>query len=245
MKQIKIDNICTSYYITKDGKCYNNNTGKYLQGQIGINGYISYNLTLPNGNKKRCYAHRLVAIAYIPNKDKNKTQINHIDGNKTNNNIDNLKWVTPQENQEHVIKNELRKFDHIFCFSKDKKLVAEYINITEAAKAAGISKSLILQELQKEIKALTGGFFWSKERELRKTIEYKNLGMAKSVYQYDLNGKFIMEYPSTGIAAKAIGASSGSHIGECCRGKIKSYKGYVWRYVDDIVSPSDESQRGM
>ena len=50
-----------------------------------------------------------------------------------------------------------------------------------------------------------------------------------------------MTYPSTGIAAKAIKGVH-SHIGECCRGKIKSYKGYVWRYTDDIVSPIDENQ---
>ena len=245
MKQIKIDNICTSYYITKDGKCYNNNTGKYLLGQVGANGYVSYSLTLPNGDKKRCYAHRLVALAYIPNEDKNKTQINHIDGNKINNCVDNLEWVTPQENQQHALKSELRKFNHVYCFSKDKKLVAEYLNIAEAAKAVGISRNLILQELQKEIKALTGGYFWSKERILGETLQYKNLGKAKPVYQYDLNGKFIMEYPSTGIAAKAIGVNSGSHIGECCRGKIKNYKGYIWRYVEDIVSPSGESQRDV
>ena len=50
-----------------------------------------------------------------------------------------------------------------------------------------------------------------------------------------------MSYPSTGIAAKAIGGAS-SHIGECCRGKLKRYKNFVWRYAEDIVSPSDESQ---
>ena len=50
-----------------------------------------------------------------------------------------------------------------------------------------------------------------------------------------------MQYPSTGIAAKAIGIKASSHIGECCRGKIKSYKGYIWRYAEDIVSPSSES----
>lgn len=62
------------------------------------------------------------------------------------------------------------------------------------------------------------------------------------VNQYDLNGKFIIAYPSTGIAAKAIGGNS-SHIGECCRGKIKTYKNFIWRYAEDIVSPSGESQR--
>ena len=54
-----------------------------------------------------------------------------------------------------------------------------------------------------------------------------------------------MTYPSTGIAARAIGANSGSHIGECCRGKIKQYKGFVWRYVEDIVSTSNENWRDV
>lgn len=241
MKQIIVDNISTAYYITKDGKCYNSNTGNYLKGQVNHkNGYLSYNLTLPDGRKKRCYAHRLVAIAYIENKY-NKKEVNHIDGNKLNNCMDNLEWVSSSENKQHALKNELQKFDHVFCFSKDKKLVAEYLNIADAAAAAKISYSLIWQELHKEVKALSGGFYWSFSPTLGKTIEYKNTGKAKVVYQYDLNGKFIISYPSTGVAAKAIGGTP-SHIGECCRGKLKRYKNFVWRYAEDIVSPSDESQ---
>ena len=49
-----------------------------------------------------------------------------------------------------------------------------------------------------------------------------------------------MSYPSTGIAAKALNCNH-SHIGECCRGKIRTYKGYIWRYAEDIVSTSNES----
>ena len=90
MKQIIVDNISTAYYITKDGKCYNSNTGNYLKGQVNHkNGYLSYNLTLPDGRKKLRDAHRLVAIAYIENKY-NKKEVNHIDGNKLNNCMDNL-----------------------------------------------------------------------------------------------------------------------------------------------------------
>lgn len=246
MKNIIINNISTSYFITEDGKCYNSITNKYLKGQENYkNHYFSYNLTMPDGSKKRCYAHRLVATAYLTPQTAQHTQINHKDGNKLNNCIDNLEWVTPQENAQHAIKTQLREFDHVFCFNKEKKLVAEYLTISEASKAVGLSQIIISQELNKDIKTLSGGFYWSKEKKVGETKNYTNNGKSKPVNQYDLKGKFIMTYPSTGIAARAIGANSGSHIGECCRGKIKQYKGFVWRYVEDIVSTSNENWRDV
>lgn len=245
MKNIVINNISTSYYITEDGKCYNQNTGKYLKGQENsANGYFSYNLTLPDGKKMRCLAHRLVAKAFIPNEDCKKTEVNHKDGNKLNNCVDNLEWVTPSQNQQHALDNELRHYEHVFCFDKNKRLVAEYKNIHEASRATGVSLSVIGQEVNKEVKTLSGNFYWSRQKELGETKNYANLGKAKEVNQYTLEGKYITSYPSTGIAAKALNASH-THIGECCRGKLKSYKGFVWRYAEDIVSPSDESQRDV
>lgn len=236
MKQIFVNNIGTSYYITEDGKCYNSNTGKYLKGQENYkNGYFSYNLTMPDGSKKRLFAHRLVAQAYLPNPD-NKKEVNHIDGNKLNNSTENLEWATPSENQRHALKNNLRSYKHVFCFNKDKQLVAEYKNIAEASKATKLTISIISQELNKKVKTLSGGFYWSFEKELGNTKNYKNTGKAKQVNQYDLDGKYIMSYPSAGTAGRAIHGKS-SHISECCRGKIKTYKGYIWRYTEDIISP--------
>ena len=241
MKQIIVDNISTTYYITEDGKCYNSITNKFLKGQENKqNHYFSYNLTLPNGKKKRCYAHRLVATAFIPNPT-GKPEVNHKDGNKLNNCVDNLEWVTSQENKQHALFNSLYKYEHVFCFSKDKKLVAEYLSIQDAARSTKISPSIISQEIHKVPKTLSGGFYWSDKKELGEVKNYSNLGKAKPVNQYDKNGKFIMTYPSTGIAAKAVGGVS-SHVGECCRGKIKNYKGFIWKYVEDIVLTSDESQ---
>lgn len=239
MRQIIVDNISTWYYITEDGKCYNSKTDKYLKGQYNYkNGYLSYNITLPDGSKKRVYAHRMVALAYIPNDNPKRNQVNHIDGDKTNNYVDNLEWCTSLENVHHSMEHELKKFPHVYCFNKDKKLIAEYRTISEAAKAVGISESTIKQELFANIKSLKGNFYWSRETVLGETKNYTNNGKAKEVNQYDLNGKYIMTYPSTNAAARAIGASKGTHIGECCRGKLKTFKGYIWRYTEDIVSPS-------
>lgn len=238
MKQIIINNLSTYYYITKEGKCYNSKTGKYLKGQYNYkNGYLSYNIYLPNGKKKRIYAHRAVALAFLPNVNDKKNQVNHKDGNKKNNNVENLEWVTAKENINHVIQNELLKFNHVYCFNKDKKLVAEYKSIQEAAEAVNISNSTIEQELYSKVKSLKGNFYWSRIPEIGDTKNYLHSGKAKEVFQYTLQGKFIMSYPSTNVAARAIGVSKGTHIGECCRGKLPSFKGFVWRYAEDIVSP--------
>ncbi len=61
-----------------------------------------------NGKIKTLYVHRLVAIAFIKN-EYNKPEVNHIDGNKNNNNLSNLEWVTSSENIKHAFDNKLHK----------------------------------------------------------------------------------------------------------------------------------------
>lgn len=72
----------------------------------GQNGY--FKLILCKNNKRYHFSvHRLVAIAFVDNPS-NKPVVNHIDGNKLNNNYKNLEWVTKKENDEHAIKTGLR-----------------------------------------------------------------------------------------------------------------------------------------
>ena len=149
--------------------------------------------------------------------------------------------MTQSENQQHALEKELRKYKHVYCFNKDKKLVAEYKTIPEACRAVDISQSTLWQALHTPKAKLTKDFYWDFSPELRETIQYQNTGKAKVTYQYDLNGKFLAEYPSTGAAARAT-HSNRSHIGTCCRGGLKSHNGFIWRYAEDIVSPSEKSE---
>jgi len=77
--------------------------GKPLKMRIKNYGYVS--LT-NNGVSNNFYIHRLVAIHFVPNPE-NKTQVNHLDGDKFNNNDWNLEWNTPKENINHAIASNL------------------------------------------------------------------------------------------------------------------------------------------
>lgn len=88
-----------NYMIDENGNILNLNTNKYLKGSIGENGYKYYRLS-KNNKKRMFYAHRLVAETFIDNPN-NLPVVNHIDGNKLNNNIENLEWVSYSDNTKH------------------------------------------------------------------------------------------------------------------------------------------------
>lgn len=95
---IKLKNY-DNYMIDENGNVYNILTKQYLKGSIGDNGYKYYRLS-KNNKKTMFYAHRLVAEYYIDNPN-NLPVVNHIDGNKLNNNVNNLEWVSYSENTQH------------------------------------------------------------------------------------------------------------------------------------------------
>lgn len=73
--------------------------GHIMSLTISKRGYVR--VTLYNGGRKHCTVHRLVAKAFIPNLE-NKSEVNHIDGDKNNNRVDNLEWSTRSENMTHA-----------------------------------------------------------------------------------------------------------------------------------------------
>ena len=79
--------------------------GKELHPTITQDGYLKVGLTR-NGETKRFYLHRLVALHFIEN-PQNLPQVNHKDGNKFNNNVSNLEWCTKEQNLEHAVEHSL------------------------------------------------------------------------------------------------------------------------------------------
>ena len=103
-KQVIVDNIPTSYIVSKLGKVYNTKTRHLMNPRIAENGYLRINLSIPeHPNRRKGKAiHVLVAEAFIPNPE-NKAEVNHKNGRKKDNTIDNLEWMTHEENIQHAI----------------------------------------------------------------------------------------------------------------------------------------------
>lgn len=93
--------------VSEDGTVMSKRTGKVFKQRVNEFGYVQ--VSVPNGEKGKTVkrkVHRLVAQTYIPNPE-NKREVNHIDGDKTNNHVSNLEWATSQENKQHAWENGL------------------------------------------------------------------------------------------------------------------------------------------
>lgn len=129
-------------------------------------GYLTVCFTT-KGKCKNHYIHRLVAQAFIPNPE-NKPQVNHKDGNKLNNCVDNLEWVSACENMRHAYKNNLIKHcfgsdnhnhKNIYQISTDGKTIKEWGSITEASRELNLKQSSISRVCLGKRKT-TGGYIW-------------------------------------------------------------------------------------
>ncbi len=99
----------TDYYVTENGEVYRlwKSGFKKKKPQLKDNGYLQISF-YKNGVEKNYRINRLVAECYIPNPD-NLPEVNHNDGNKSNNNVSNLYWCTRSQNMKHAYDNNLLK----------------------------------------------------------------------------------------------------------------------------------------
>lgn len=157
-----IDGFGNKYAISDKGRVLSkarvvsNHTGtiskpdRILKISKDIKGYSRVFLSDCNGTTKFIPIHRLVAKAFIPNPD-NKPQVNHIDGDKTNNHVSNLEWVTNRENQLHAVRTGLndhskyhsgRPFRAVLQIDPDtQEIINRFPSITKAAESIGCKSS--------------------------------------------------------------------------------------------------------
>lgn len=152
--------------------------GRILKQRLSRSGYPVVELSLGRKNQKIIQIHRLVAITFIPN-PKGKPCVNHKDGNRTNNHVDNLEWVTYSENnfhkfhtlghKNHFWGNSLHKGKTGIRSKNAKKItringdiVEVYYGKREASVATGYSQMRI-RELIRDKKRDRYGFLWSHE----------------------------------------------------------------------------------
>lgn len=274
-----------NYLVTSHGRVLSlkDNHGKdrikELKGSKNNGGYFLVSLH-SDTNKTSAFIHRLVAQAFIPNPN-NKTQVNHIDENKTNNHVSNLEWVTAKENCNYGTHN--KKLSE----SSKGKIITEETkrkmsesrkgrNMSEATKSK-ISKSNLgkkhSEESKRKISESKKGRKHSEESKRKMSesrkgrkhseetktkisksnkgrklseehkqnlslnhVDYKgnNNPKAKSVIGFKINGcdikyfKYIKECEKDGFTSQSISS--------CCKGKLKSHKGYVWHYTDEFFN---------
>ena len=131
----KIDDY-ENYEVSNQGNVRNINANRILKPRKNNNGYYIVNLS-KNNIRKTFLIHRLVGFAFIPN-PQNLTEIDHIDRNKTNNSISNLRWISKSNNNRNrpKFKNSLSKYIGVYFHKARGKYVAT-IRINDKQKHIG------------------------------------------------------------------------------------------------------------
>lgn len=136
---MKTAKIFDNYILYEDGRLYCTLRGVFLKQSTWL--YKTYNIRI-NGKRRQMLTHRLLAQAFIPNPE-NKPQVNHIDGNKLNNDLSNLEWVTCSENGKHAFRVGLIKPHGPSKKVIDKSNNIIYESATHAALALNYSRAHI------------------------------------------------------------------------------------------------------
>lgn len=131
------------YLISRCGNVFSEINGIYLNPNFR-NKYLVVSVK-QSGRKKTISIHRIVAETFIPNPE-NKPCVNHINGVRTDNRVENLEWCTIKENIHHAIKNKLSSQNSRPVL--DTSTGITYPSVVKAASVCGISQSTLIKRLK-------------------------------------------------------------------------------------------------
>ena len=240
------------YWITSKGRVisadrydrFNRHVGGEVKPQLAGQGY-PFVCLYKGGKGKQRYVHRLVAQAFIPNPE-NKREVDHIDNDKTNNVVTNLRWVTHKENQNNAITRakmleDTSKYvsqkgaDNPFSrkvrmYSLEGELLRTFDCLQDAARFAGVTDANIGKVCRGD-RFSSGGYIWAYEGDAKMKIKSAQRipTNKRAIQQFTPEGDFVAEYGSVQEAAEALGICAPNII-HCAKGDAKTYKGYKWRY---------------
>lgn len=148
-----------NFLISIDGKVYNKSKNNFLLPKK-TDSYMSVVL-----NKKQFCLHRLLAIHFLdkPENYNEKRIVNHKDGNKLNNNIDNLEWIFASDNMHHTYESGARNTKIIIQKDLDGNLIQEHLNAINASKMLNLGRNVnsqILRACKNKEKSIVFGYRW-------------------------------------------------------------------------------------
>lgn len=221
------------YQISNKGrvKSFKKKEPKILTPKKDGRGYYLMICLRKNGKDKYCLIHRLVAQAFIPN-PKNKEQVNHIDGNKKNNCVENLEWNTPTENINHALDNGLMSTRRpvLQVDLIDGKIINEFKSITDASLKTGINTSTIQDHASERYWSDTRySWIYQDEENIEEKLQ-ERLKKSNVIQMLNKETEEVMrEFENQDIAGKSFNSKSGA-INNCLKGRSKTAYGYKWRY---------------
>jgi hypothetical protein len=164
------------YLVTFEGEIINLASNLPLQPIQNSNGYLKVGLADGKGGHIQKLIHRIVAKHYVPN-PYDYTQVNHIDGDKSNNNATNLEWVTAEENVNHALKTGLRPG---YMSASDKEIYLHRVLKGEEVKSIAATINRRPETLHKMLRTTASRLGMSKEwetimKENRRVTAIQNL----------------------------------------------------------------------
>ena len=149
------------YLICSEGYVVSTETGHILKPGLKRSGYYEISLKNADGHKS-FLVHRLVAEYFIPKRE-GANEVNHKDGDKLNNDVSNLEWVTRNENLRHAYETGLREDDVsariVIATNMENGEEIEFPSIYKAARFFGISQGNICM-CCKGLRPYANGFYW-------------------------------------------------------------------------------------